>query len=102
MNMPILLPAKTAAMCLGVTAETLRGWRRRGIGPAYVALPGGPVGRGRTRLYVNGCACGTVVYPLDGLKAFIDKQTVQEGRLPRPHPGRLPGGRNKPKVKPAD
>jgi hypothetical protein len=85
MNMPHLLPTKTAALCLGVSAETLRGWRQRHLGPTYVRLPG-----------------GTICYPLEDLKSFIAKVTVQEGKLPRPHPGRMPGGRNKPKVKPAD
>jgi hypothetical protein len=45
---------------------------------------------------------GNIVYPLDDLRSFIAKLTVQEGRLPRPHPGRMPGGKNRPKVKPVD
>jgi hypothetical protein len=38
-----LLNSETAAYFLRVTSETLRGWRRRGIGLAHVALPGGLV-----------------------------------------------------------
>jgi hypothetical protein len=95
MDMPRLLPVQLAAKCLGVTPETLRGWRRRGIGPAYTCLPGGNVRRGRAAQYRDGKAYGTIMYPLDGLKSFIAKLTVREGRLPLPRPGRPPGSRTK-------
>jgi hypothetical protein len=102
MDMPRLLPAQIAARCLGVTPQTLRGWRRRGIGPAYTCLPGGNVRRGRAAQYWDGKAYGTIMYPLDGLREFIARLSVQAGRLPRPTPGRLPGGENTPKVQTAD
>ena len=92
-----LLPAITAAAYLGVTAECLRSWRRRGVGPSYVRLPGGQVRHGAWAAKVN----GTICYPVDGLEAFWKAREVQAGRLPRPFPGRLPGGKNaaKPTVK---
>ena len=89
-----LLPAITAAAYLGVTAECLRSWRRRGVGPSYVRLPGGQVRHGAWAAKVN----GTICYPVDGLERFWKAREVQAGRLPRPFPGRLPGGRYAPKT----
>ena len=101
-----------AAWALGVTPETLRGWRRRSVGPAYVKQRGGSV-RSRSRGAVirlpdgvtlaafagesHWCDSkphGTVLYRGDALKAFIRRRMVPRGRLPRPLPGRLPGGKN--------
>ena len=88
-----LLPTSAAAMYLGVSPETLRSWRRRGIGPAFVRLPGGHLPyRG---LYWAEKSRGTICYPLDGLREFWERLEVQAGRLPRPIPGRLPKGRRK-------
>jgi hypothetical protein len=84
-----LLNVTTAAMILGVTPETLRSWRRRGIGPPYIRFPGGHSRRG-TR-YGERKAHGHIRYPMDGLVAFITGSTLQTGRLPQPVPGRLPG-----------
>jgi hypothetical protein len=101
-----------AAMMLGLTPETLRSWRRRGIGPTYMRFPGGNVrSRGGKRIEFLGrsmrigrgdehwCATkphGTILYPEEKLKAFVEARLVPRGRpfLPRPFPGRLPGGRN--------
>ncbi len=94
-----LFPTDVAAIYLGVTPETLRSWRRRGIGPAYVRFPGGHVRRGIGERYWQQKAHGHISYPLDGLEAFVERLTVQAGRLPRPFPGRLPGGKNQPKMK---
>jgi hypothetical protein len=110
--MPTLLPTTLAARMLGLTPETLRSWRRRGIGPTYVRFPGGNVrSRGGARIEFLGgsmrigrgdehwCATkphGTILYPEEKLEAFVEARLVPRGRpfLPRPFPGRLPGGRN--------
>ena len=94
-----LYPTDLAALYLGTSAETLRSWRRRGVGPAYVRFPGGHVRRGDC--YWEQKANGTICYSLDALEAFWKAREVQAGRLPRPFPGRLPGGKNaaKPTVK---
>ncbi len=89
-----LLPTVTAAMALGLTAETLRSWRRRGLGPAYVRYPGAYRSRS-SHEYWEEKAHGSVFYPEEELKAFIAERRVEGGRLPRPFPGRLPGGINR-------
>ncbi len=107
-----LCPTLTAAKMLGLTPGTLRSWRRRGIGPSYVMQPGGDVrSRGGTRIGLPGGLSyrfhgdlhwsdtkpnGTIYYPEDKLRAFVEANLVPRGSrlLPRPFPGRLPGGRN--------
>jgi hypothetical protein len=88
-----LLPTLTAAAYLGVTAEALRSWRRRGIGPAYVRIAGADY-RDRNHEWREWAAKkgGTILYPLDDLDAFITARTVQAGRLPRQNRGRSLGG----------
>ena len=85
-----LLSSEAAAALLGVTRETLRAWRRRGIGPAYTRLPGGHVRHGKTFWHAK--QHGRIAYRLSDLDAYIQRQTVQAGRLPRPFAGRLPAG----------
>lgn len=89
------LPTETAARLLGVSPGTLRSWRQRSLGPAYVRLPGGNARRGK---YWEEKAGGTIVYPIDKLREFAEARLVETGRMPRPIPGRLPGGTNKPKA----
>jgi hypothetical protein len=84
-----LFNTKAAAMLLGVTPETLRSWRRRGIGPSYIRFAGGHVRRGKR--YGERKVHGHIRYSAEGLVAYIVRSTVQTGRLPRPFPGRLPG-----------
>ena len=74
-----LVSTRGAAMFLGISSETLRSWRRRGVGPSYVRYVGRDVRHDR------------ISYPLAGLQAFVKRLKVQAGRLPRPFPGRLPG-----------
>ena len=57
----------------------LEHWRQRRCGPSFIR--------------VN----RSVLYPLDGLDAFLDARLQQFRRLPRPMGGRLPGGKNRPK-----
>ncbi|MDE2580915.1 MAG: hypothetical protein KGL52_04725 [Rhodospirillales bacterium] len=71
-----------------MTVSALASWRRRGIGPAYVRLPGGHTRRGHWAAK----AAGTICYPIEGLEAFWRAREVQAGRMPRPFPGRLPKG----------
>ena len=85
-----LFPTALAALYLGISAGTLRSWRRRGVGPAYCRFPGGHVRRGTWEQKRN----GTIMYPLVGLEAFWKAREVQAGRLPRPFPGRMPGSKN--------
>ncbi len=106
-----LYSTTAAAKVLGVTRETLRSWRRRGMGPGYVKQPGGYVrSRGGVRIefpdggfmrifqgdlhWSDGKPHGSVYYPEDKLLAFVDARTVPRGArfLPRPFPGRLSGG----------
>ena len=87
-----LYPTDLAALYLGITAETLRSWRRRGVGPAYCRFPGGHVRRGDR--YWEQKRNGTIMYPLEGLEEFWRRLEVQAGRLPRPFPGRMPGSKN--------
>lgn len=84
-----LVPTVTAAAYLGVTTETLRSWRRRGIGPAYVRIAGADC-RDQNHEWREWGAKkgGTILYPLDELAAFIMARTVQTGRLPQQRPGR--------------
>jgi hypothetical protein len=67
-----LIPAVDAAPMLGLTPETLREWRRRGIGPAYVRLPGGRVRGGKP--------CDRICYPKAELRAFADAWLVEAAR----------------------
>src|SRR5690348_17015433 len=90
-----LLPTVRAAMKLGLTAETLRSWRRRGIGPPYIKYVGGYRNRCAGR-YWKEKAHGTVLYPEVELKAFVEQLTVDGGRLPRPFAGRFLGGSDHP------
>ena len=83
------LPTAQAADYIGVSVQTLAGWRRRGAGPAYAALPST---HGRNRA---GKRHAIVVYPVEELDQFAHRYMVQESRLPRPFPGRMPGGRNR-------
>jgi hypothetical protein len=83
-----LLPTVTAARALGLTAETLRSWRRRGVGPAYVMYPGAY--RNDYHYHWAEKAYGTILYPEEMLKEFVARNVVKGGRLPRPFPGRLP------------
>jgi DNA-binding transcriptional MerR regulator len=62
-NVGELLEERDAARALAVSAETLRLWRRRGIGPPYVRV--GP------RL---------VRYLRDDLASFIRSRRVEAGR----------------------
>jgi hypothetical protein len=88
-----LLRTDEAAAYLAVSPETLCAWRRRGIGPPYFRFRGASV---RDQNYVHHDwptkKFGTIGYPLGELIAFIERYTVQAGRLPRPFAGRLPGG----------
>jgi hypothetical protein len=84
-----LLPASDAAIFLGLSPDVLRSWRRRGIGPRYVRFPGGRSKHGH------------ICYEVGDLRAFYKRLMVQEGRLPRPIPGRLPGLRNRSVNRPA-
>jgi hypothetical protein len=95
-----MLPTSAAAMFLGVTAETLRSWRRRGIGPPFCRYPGGHVRHGAGTHYWEQKQHGCIYYPIESLFAFIERLTVQEGRLPRPFPGRLPGSEKPRSAKP--
>jgi hypothetical protein len=79
---PVFMSTATAARYLGVGAGTLRDYRRRRIGPSYVRYPSRDGQHDR------------IVYPLKGLQEFVDRLTVQAGRLPRPHAGRMPGVKN--------
>jgi hypothetical protein len=106
-----LYPTVAAAKLLGLTCGILRSWRRRGIGPSYVKQPGGWVcSRGGVRVDLPGGFSfrighgelhwsdpktnGTVYYRADQLRAFVEARLVPRGErfLPRPFPGRLPGG----------
>jgi len=109
-----LYPTANAAEALGVTPETLRSWRRRSMGPPYIKQPGGyirsrsgltiesPDGRLSVRIggklhWCDSKPNGSIYYPEDKLLAFVDARTVPRGArfLPRPFPGRLPGGGNR-------
>jgi len=110
-----LCPTDTAARMLGLTVETLRSWRRSGIGPSYVKQPGGYVrsrSRGAVMKLPSGVTMdvfagerhwcdskphGSVYYPEDKLLAYVNARLVPQGTrfLPRPFPGRLPGGKNR-------
>jgi hypothetical protein len=84
------LPTASVALLLGLSAETLRSWRRRGVGPAYVCVAGAVLrDRDGWRNWEEK-AHGTVLYREEELRAFIERQTVAGGRLPRPFAGRLP------------
>jgi hypothetical protein len=83
-----LLSTRAAAIYLALSDETLRSWRRRGIGPPYLKVEGAHIGQGG-RLWKQK-RHGHVLYPRDGLDEFIAKQAVQNGRLPRPISGRMP------------
>lgn len=89
------VPTSTAARYLGVTPETLRSWRRRGIGPAFTRLPGGHLRDGEH--YWHEKQNGTIVYSWESLQSFAQRLAVQHARMPRPFPGRLPGRRSAPK-----
>jgi hypothetical protein len=93
-----LLRTDEAAAYLAVSPETLCAWRRRRIGPPYFRFRGASV---RDQSYVHHDwptkKSGTIGYPLGELIAFIERYTVQAGRLPRPFAGRLPGGKNRPR-----
>lgn len=86
-----LLPTLNAAKALGLSAETLRSWRRRGLGPPYIKYVGGKRNR-YDRRYWKEKAHGTIFYPEQELKAFVERLTVEGGRLPRPFSGRFPRG----------
>jgi hypothetical protein len=83
-----LVPSATAALLLGVTMPALRGWRVRGVGPAYVRLPGACSRRGDWPEKKHGRIC----YSVAELERFWKAREVQAGRMPRPFPGRLPRG----------
>jgi hypothetical protein len=93
-----LLRTDEAAAYLAVTPETLCAWRRRGIGPPYFRFLGASA-RDQNYVYHDWPTkkSGTIGYPLGELIAFIERYTVQAGRLPRPFAGRLPGGKNRPR-----
>ncbi|HTW72567.1 MAG TPA: hypothetical protein VME47_22005 [Acetobacteraceae bacterium] len=108
-----LYPTAAAAKMLGLTPETLRSWRRRGMGPTYIKQRGGNIrsrGRGKGIKLPSGATMnvfagerhwsdakpnGTILYPEDALAAFVASRTVPSGRVPRPFPGRLSGGRTR-------
>src|SRR6185437_7921080 len=109
--MRIYTTAAVANM-LGVTPETLRSWRRRGIGPPYLMGLGGYIRSrggyvlefadgGSMRIFqgeTHWCATkphGTVLYSEEKLTAFIDARLAPCRRLPRPFRGRLPAGRKR-------
>jgi hypothetical protein len=98
-----LLRTDEAAAYLAVSPETLCAWRRRRIGPPYFRFRGASV---RDQNYVHHDwptkKFGTIGYPLGELIAFIERYTVQAGRLPRPFAGRQPGGQNRPRDKRRD
>lgn len=89
-----MVPTETAAQLLGVSVEAMRSWRKRGLGPAYVRLPGGTSRRGN---YIPHKIYGTICYPLEDLEAFAAKLRVQEGRMPRPGPGAPAGVKQRPR-----
>jgi hypothetical protein len=93
-----LLPTTEAAFYLGLSRQVLDAWRRRGIGPTYVHFPSAFV---RDRNYVTrdwpNKRHGMIAYRIGDLISFIERYTVQAGRLPRPFAGRLPGGKNRPR-----
>lgn len=60
------LTSAEAAKRLGIRPGTLVVWRQRGIGPAYVR-----------------CG-GAIRYRESDLEAYLAKQTVPEGRAPKP------------------
>ena len=80
-----------AAVYLGVSPEALHRWRKRGIGPAYVRYP---MVSTRDHKEWRGKRWGMIAYPIEELDRWIERRRVQAGRLPRPVPGRLPGGKN--------
>ena len=88
----MVLRTAQAALYLGVAPGTLDAWRRRGVGPAYLHFPSVPL---RNHRRWESKKHGLIGYPVDGLDEFIRRCEVQAGRLPRPHPGRLPGGKNR-------
>lgn len=49
---------KVAAKVVGAQQQTMRAWRHRGVGPAYLKL------------------AGKIMYRLDDLKKFIDQSRV--------------------------
>jgi hypothetical protein len=79
---PVFMSTETAAWYLGVGPGTLRDWRVRKIGPSYVRYPSKDGRHDR------------IMYPRKSLEAFVARMTVEAGRLPRPHAGRMPGGGN--------
>jgi hypothetical protein len=62
----VLLTAAETAARLGIRPRTLAVWRQRGIGPAYVR-------------------CNSAIrYRKAAIEAYLRKQTVPEGRAPKP------------------
>jgi hypothetical protein len=82
------IPTGMAAAYLGISTELLCRWRRRGIGPAYFRLPGAGSSQRQP----------AIVYAFSELDDWLEKFAVQAGRMPRPVPGRMPGGRNREKT----
>jgi len=61
-----VLTTREAAGILGRSPITLKAWRRRGVGPAYIRF-----GRSSPN--------GRVGYRVDDLVAYLDSQTVRPG-----------------------
>ena len=82
-----------AADYLGVSETTLNCWRRRGVGPAYFRLQIGQMQDDKDD--VEGSPRTKILYGREDLAAWLESYAVRAARLPRPVPGRLPGGKNR-------